>query len=95
MFAVTVLFRVKPGHMDAFLPLILDNARASLRVEPQCLFFDVCPDPDAGEVFLYEVYDGRSGFDAHLASAHFQSFDGKVADMILEKTVRVFNEVMR
>ncbi|MEL6205038.1 MAG: putative quinol monooxygenase [Pseudomonadota bacterium] len=95
MYVVTVLFQIKPGSMAAFMPLMVDNARTSLCNEPGCLQFDVCPDPNANEVFLYEIYNSRAGFDLHLASPHFQSFDAVVAPMIASKSVRCFDEVIR
>lgn len=91
MHIVTVEFTVKPEHVAAFMPLIVDNARASREQEPGCRQFDVCVDPAAPEVvFLYEAYDDRAAFDVHLATAHFKSFDAAVADMVAGKTVRTY-----
>ena len=94
MYAVTVTFTLHQGQAAAFLPLMLDNARASLRKEPGCRQFDVCTDPDAPDtVFLYELYDDRAAFDAHLASPHFRAFDTAVAGMIADKRIVTFREV--
>ena len=93
MYAVTVAFRIKSGKMETFLPLMVSNARASRDGEPGCQIFDVCRDEDI--VFLYEVYDDRAAFDAHLASDHFREFDGAVADMVEDKQIGLFNEVIR
>lgn len=93
MYAVTVLFKIKPGQMQAFLPLMTENARTSRAVEAGCQQFDICRDGD--EVFLYELYDDRAAFDAHLASVHFTEFDAAVSDMVAEKHVRLFEEVIR
>ncbi|MCV2888793.1 antibiotic biosynthesis monooxygenase [Ruegeria sp. XHP0148] len=93
MFAVTVSFRIHPERMAAFLPLMIENARASRDLEPGCRQFDICR--DGGEIFLYEIYDDRRAFDAHLASAHYRTFDVAVADMVVEKTVRFYEEVIR
>ena len=94
MYAVTVTFKVAPDRFDAFLPLMEENARQSLRVEPGCRRFDVCTDPSLPDtVFLYELYEDRAAFDVHLASVHFKSFDAAVAPMILDKTVRCFAQV--
>ena len=93
MFAVCVTFRIAPGRMDEFLPLMVGNARLSRHEEPGCRHFDVCRDGD--EVFLYEVYDDRAAFDAHLASAHFRAFDAAVERMVADKQVRLYEEVIR
>ncbi len=93
MYVVTVTFRIHPGQMDGFLPLMQANAATSRAQEPGCHQFDICRDGD--EIFLYEVYDDRAAFDAHLQSAHFKEFDAAVADMIAEKNVKLFAEVIR
>ncbi|NDW46775.1 antibiotic biosynthesis monooxygenase [Ruegeria sp. PrR005] len=93
MFAVTVTFRIHLERMAAFLPLMIENARASRTLEPGCRQFDICR--DGGEIFLYEIYDDRRAFDAHLVSAHYMAFDAAVAGMVAEKTVRFYEEVIR
>ena len=95
MFAVCVTFQIASGRMDAFLPLMLANAQASLEQEPACHRFDVLTDPDRPEeVALYELYEDATAFDAHLASSHFKTFDAAVADMITDKSVRTYTEVI-
>ena len=94
MYVVTVEFAVKPDSVAAFRPAMLKNAQASLDDEPGCRQFDVCfgkDDPNA--CFLYEVYDDRAAFDAHLGMAHFKSFDAEVAPMLDGKVVKIFELV--
>jgi len=93
MFAVTVTFRIHPDQMSAFLPLMVENARRSRTDEPGCQQFDICRDGDS--VFLYEIYDDRAAFDAHLQTAHFLAFDGATQDMIASKEITLFPEVIR
>lgn len=88
MYAVCVVLRLKPGKFDDFMPLIKKNAQTSLREEAACQRFDVATDSaDAQAVFLYELYDDRAGFDAHLGSQHFQAFDAEITDLIEDKTI--------
>lgn len=95
MFVVVVTFQIKPGQIDAFLPLMLANAKASLDQEQDCSQFDVCIDEEQAEtVFLYEVYSNRAAFDLHLASPHFIEFDRAVAPMIETKQVQTFTRVL-
>jgi (4S)-4-hydroxy-5-phosphonooxypentane-2,3-dione isomerase len=90
MYVVIVDFKIKPERLPQFMPLMLENARLSRETEPGCRQFDVCTDPANREsVFLYEVYDDRAAFDAHLASAHFKRFDAAVGDMLAAKAVRL------
>lgn len=94
MYAVCVTFKIRPGHMGAFMTLMQENARISLRDEPGCHQFDVLSDtarPDV--VFLYELYTDKSAFQAHLASAHFDDFDAATAHMIAGKDVATWNKV--
>lgn len=93
-YAVTVSFEIKPDRLAEFMPLMLSNAATSLREEAACHQFDVAQDAGApNEVFLYEIYTDRAGFETHLASAHFKAFDQQAAPMILSKSLRTFGQV--
>jgi (4S)-4-hydroxy-5-phosphonooxypentane-2,3-dione isomerase len=94
MHVIVVDFKIKPERLAEFMPLMLENASTSRDTEPGCRVFDVCVDPKKEtSVFLYEVYDDRSAFDAHLASAHFKRFDAAVAPMLVAKNVRTLKRV--
>ena len=92
-FAVTVEFELSKGAGAEFLRLVRQNAAASVREEPGCRRFDVlCPETDTADtVFLYEIYDSRSAFDAHLASAHYESFNRQTEPMVRRKVVKAFS----
>jgi (4S)-4-hydroxy-5-phosphonooxypentane-2,3-dione isomerase len=92
MFIVTVDFQIHPEHLEAFMPSMLANAKASLELEENCLQFDVCVDRSSGsQVFLYEVYRSAQDFDAHLQMPHFLGFNTKSAAQVIKKTVRTFD----
>ena len=94
MYVIIVDFEIKPDRLADFLPLMQENATASLRDEPGCHQFDVCQDADAPHrIFLYETYDDRAAFETHLASSHFRNFDAASADMITSKDVRVLQRL--
>ena len=96
MYAVCVTFELKSGQADAFLPLMYQNARTSLRQEAGCLRFDVLTDADKpNAVFLYEIYTDRAAFDLHLASDHFATFDMAVASMIADKSIQTWGHVIQ
>lgn len=96
MFAVTVTFTIHDGKMDAFLPLILKNARASVSDEPGCRQFDVCTDPSRpGQVFLYELYDDEAAFEMHQTMPHYLATGPAVAGLVADKDLRTFNTVDR
>ena len=93
MYVVTVEFAARPAFADAFLREMVANAAASREREPGCRQFDVCASAEDGVVFLYEVYDDRAAFDAHLATPHFEAFNAATADWIERKTVRTYARV--
>ena len=89
MLAIIVRVRVKPGDEERFLARVREQAQASLADEPACRRFDVCRDPaDAGEVFLYELYETEADFAAHLRSAHFLAFDADTRAWVDQKDVK-------
>ena len=94
MYVIIVDFEIKPDHLADFLPLMQENAAMSVRDEPGCHQFDVCRDPDAPHrIFLYETYDDRAAFEAHLASSHFGKFDTATTEMIVSKEVRALQRI--
>lgn len=94
MYAVTVTFTIAPGHMAAFLALIEENAAQSLANEARCHQFDICTDPSVpDQVFLYELYSDRAGFESHMTEPHFKTFDAATAEMIAGKAVQCFETV--
>jgi quinol monooxygenase YgiN len=93
-FVIVVDFKIKPGQMAAFRKLMDENARASVRDEPGCSRFDVCAHrKDADRILLYEVYDDRTAFDAHLKTKHFAVFNEQSAPLVAEKAVAEYDLV--
>lgn len=89
MYVITVTFQVKAEAFADFHEAVLRQAQNSLEREEGCRRFDVClSDERPGEVFLYELYDDRAAFEAHLETAHYKGFNEKVAPMLLDKQVR-------
>lgn len=94
MFVVVVEFSLHPGHARDFRERVLQQARDSLTLEADCRVFDVCVDPQREDfVLLYEVYDNREAFDAHLASAHFEDFNTTVAPWISHRKLTCYQRL--
>lgn len=88
-FVVIVDLDIEADALAAFMPLMRQNAAASLRGEPGCRQFDICYDPGTPTaILLYEVYDDEAAFSVHLASAHYLAFNAATKDMIRSKAVR-------
>lgn len=93
-FVIVVDFKIKPGQMADFRKLIDDNAKASVRDEPGCSRFDVCAHrKDADRILLYEIYDDRAAFDAHLKTRHFAVFNEASAALVLDKNAAEYDLV--
>jgi (4S)-4-hydroxy-5-phosphonooxypentane-2,3-dione isomerase len=91
-FAITVDFTLKPGSLAAFRKLIDKNAMDSRREEPGCRRFDVlAPENSTDRVFLYEIYDDRAAFEAHLTTPHFHAFNLDSAAHVVSKAVAVYD----
>jgi len=89
-FAVLVEFTLaSPEVMAPFRVLIDDNARQSRLLELGCQYFDVLVPSDANDrIVLYEIYDSRQAFQAHLGTAHYQAFKTESAHLVASKSVR-------
>lgn len=88
MYVITVTFKVKAESISDFRAAVLRQAQNSLEREAGCRRFDVCFAEDRpDEVFLYEIYDDRAAFDAHLQTDHYKSFNAAAAPMLLDKSV--------
>lgn len=91
MLVVSVTFRIEPGRMEAFLPIMQANARASRETEPGCQRFDICLSQDAPDtVYLYEVYDDAEAFEAHKRTDHYARFGAEGGPMIADKAVQLW-----
>jgi quinol monooxygenase YgiN len=85
---------VKPEHVKAFTAAIRENARASREAEPGCRQFDVCVAPDdPAKLVLYEVYDDKAAFEAHLETAHFLAFKPKMEAWLASNAVRFLSRI--
>lgn len=91
-YVITVEFVLHaPASMPAFRALIDANARQSCAQEPGCRRFDVLvPKGRDDTIMLYEIYDSRAAFEAHLQAAHYHQFDKASAAMVLSKVVQDF-----
>lgn len=90
-FVIVVEFRIHKGQMAAFRRLMDANARASCRNEPGCRRFDVLSSPkDPDRILLYEIYDDRAAFDAHVKTPHYAVFAAESASLVGDKVVKEY-----
>ena len=87
-YVIAVEFDIDPAQLAAFMPLMTENAAASLRDETGCRHFDVCRPRDvSNRVFLYEIYDDEAAFQTHLQTGHFKSFAAATKAMITARRI--------
>ncbi len=91
-YVITVEFRLhRASDMAAFRTLIDANAQQSCALEPGCQRFDVLMPKGASDtILLYEIYDSRTAFEAHLRAAHFHVFDRESDPLVRSKSVSEF-----
>ena len=74
-FTLLVQIEINKDSIDKFMPLALENARATRESEAGCRQFDVLVDPsDPSRVMFYEIYDDEAAFQAHQQTAHFKRY---------------------
>ena len=80
-----VSIRIKPENVDAFMPKVLENARAA-RAEPGCRQFEVLVDPaDRTNVMLFEVYEDEKAFEVHQAGAAFRKYLAEAVPLLASR----------
>ena len=84
MLALVVSLQVKPGHRDAFLAAITEQAERSFTDEPGCRYFDVTVDTaDDHHFTFYELYAGQAAIGAHRAAPHFAAWRQAAAEHVV------------
>ena len=93
-YVVAALYRAKPGEEEKVREVLETMAPLS-RQEPGCLFYQAHRSPDDPRAFfLYEQYDGEAGYQAHMASEHFERYIKGEAIPRLESRERAFYETL-
>jgi len=87
-YVILVDFLLKPGSKAEFRRAIDANARNSCATEAGCSRFDVVESRDEPDrIILYEIYDDRAAFEAHLKTPHLARFEAASKDLVTKKTV--------
>jgi quinol monooxygenase YgiN len=97
MLALVVSVQVKPGHRDAFLAAITENAERSFTDEPGCRYFDVTVDTADDDHFVfYELYSDQAAIEAHRAAPHFAVWREAAAKHVVPGSqVNTITELLR
>lgn len=88
MFAVHVMLEAVPGCGADLAALAVAQAQASLSAETDCRVFEVWSDASAPDrLMLWEIYESKAAFDAHLKTPHFDRFNAAAAPLTARKIV--------
>ncbi len=86
--AVVMKYRVRPGQMEAFLPILKAHVRRTKATDPGCLQFDILiPHSEADTVRLHEVYADEAIFNAHNASKELAAYKAASEPFLLERSI--------
>jgi quinol monooxygenase YgiN len=93
-YVVTALWTAKDGQEDTIAHVIAEMTPLSLQ-EPGCLVYHAHRSPDNPRLFfLYEQYVDAGGYEAHMASPHFEQYVRGIAIPNLEARERAFYVTM-
>ena len=93
-YVVAAIWRAKEGQADTILRVIEKMTPLS-RQEPGCLFYQAHRSPtDPNLFFLYEQYVDEAGYEAHMATPHFEQYVKDEAIPNLESRERAFYETI-
>jgi quinol monooxygenase YgiN len=83
MFAIYVTINVKPNCMEKFLAACIEEGKASVRDEPDCLRFEILRDKnDPNRVCFMEVFKDEQSLQTHWETPHFTEMWDTIEDMI-------------
>lgn len=87
MIALSVVYDVTPGNMDAVLAALKRMKAQVLAQEPGCSIFQVSRvRGQDNRLMLYEVYGDEEALDKHGATPHFeQIIKGEVIPMLQKR----------
>lgn len=89
-YVVAALWRAREGEEEKIREVIETMAPLS-REEPACRFYQGHRSSEDPQLFfLYEQYDDEQGYQAHMASDHFEKYVRGVAIPLLESRERSF-----
>jgi len=73
-YIVAATYRAKEGEEEKVREVLEAMAPLS-RAEPACRFYQAHRSPEDPRVFfLYEQYDDEAGYQAHMATEHFETY---------------------
>ena len=83
MFAIYVTVDVKPNDMEKFLETCIEEAKASVRDEPDCYRFEILRDKNnQNRICFMEVFENEQALQTHQETPHFSKMWQAIENMI-------------
>jgi quinol monooxygenase YgiN len=93
-YVVAAIWTAKEGQEETILDVIKKMTPLS-RQEPECVYYQAQRSPENPRVFfLYEQYTNEAGYEAHMATPHFERYVKGEAIPNLESRERAFYETI-
>jgi quinol monooxygenase YgiN len=93
-YVVAAIWTAKEGQEETILDVIKKMTPLS-RKEPGCVYYQAQRSPENPRVFfLYEQYINEAGYEAHMATPHFERYVKGEAIPNLESRERAFYETI-
>ncbi len=93
-YVVTAVWRAKEGKAPV-IERVIETMTPLSRLEDGCLFYQAHRSfEEPGTFFLYEQYRDAAGYEAHMATPHFEQFVRGEAIPNLESRERAFYETI-
>jgi quinol monooxygenase YgiN len=74
---------IDPNHLDEYNALLLEEAEASVRLEPGVIsIFPMYQQQNPTEVRILEIYASVDAYRAHISTPHFQKFKTTTLHMV-------------
>ncbi len=93
-YVVTAFWRARAGQEET-IARVIEKMIPLSRQEPGCLYYQAHRSPDDPQLFfLYEQYVDQAGYEAHMATPHFEQYVRGEALPNLESRERAFYETI-
>lgn len=93
-YVVTAFWRARAGQEET-IARVIEKMIPLSRQEPGCLYYQAHRSPgDPQLFFLYEQYIDQAGYEAHMATPHFEQYVRGEAIPNLESRERAFYETI-
>jgi quinol monooxygenase YgiN len=93
-YVVAALWRAKKGQ-EATIATVIEKMTPLSRQEPGCVYYQAQRSVTEPQLFfLYEQYVNEAGYEAHMATPHFEQHVRGVALPNLESRERAFYETI-